>query len=84
MKVYLLKNKGIECKDAYREDKRRYNPIDNLDIVEDNIVNYNKMKKFGVIVKMDDIPDDIQSSKALCKSFLGSKNRLITSFSKRL
>jgi hypothetical protein len=79
-----LKNKGIECNDAYRVDKCKYRPLGLLDIIEGNIVNYNKMKKFGVIVIMDDIPDDIRSRKALCKSFLETRNRLITSFSKRL
>jgi len=42
------------------------------------------MKKYGVIVKMEDIPDDIRSSKALLQAFIKIRNRLMTSFSKRL
>ncbi|WP_276326161.1 hypothetical protein [Pseudobacteroides cellulosolvens] len=42
------------------------------------------MKKYGVIVKMEDIPDDIRSSKALNQVFIKIRNRLMTSFSKRL
>lgn len=84
MKVYLSKNKGIGCNDAYKADKFKYKPLSILDIIEDNIVNYNKMKKYGVIVKMEDIPDDIRSSKALYQVFFKIRNRLMTSFSKRL
>lgn len=41
------------------------------------------MKKYGVIIKMEDIPDDIRSSKALFQAFIEIRNRLM-SFNKRL
>jgi len=42
------------------------------------------MKKYGVIVKMEDIPDDIRSTKALFQAGIEIRNRLMTSFNKRL